>query len=288
VNKIPLPIIDDHAALQELADNQLIASYPHLKGAVAGILEGYAQYEAAAGNAFTVVQVDITPEVDAYLKAHYKSPPNALKHITGMREEREHGTCPMCGSFHRGTLDHLLPQISHGAFAVFSRNLVPACKCNSKRRDILTGPSADERVLHPYFDECLSERLVAACFADLGAVPKVGLRLCVDVTHPDYAAIDFHFRSIVKRTAITRYLRDRWADLCRKPSLVVRELKRNPPTPGALRQILEDELDQLDDVHQSKNNWNSIFAAGLLAPDVKDWLFQQIHAHGRLPNAPLT
>lgn len=287
MNRITRPTIDDHAALQSLADNELVRSYPHLKDAVADILTGYVQYEVAGGNAFNVAEVRITPEVSSFLKAHYKSPPKDLKHITALRKKTEHRACPMCGSLHRGTLDHLLPQISHGAFAVFSGNLVPACKCNSTRNDLLTGPNADERILHPYFDDCLAERLVAAHFEDLGPVPKVGLRLCVDDTHPNYAAIDFHFRSIVQRTSIKGHLMDRWVDLCRKPSLAVRELARNPPTLVALKKTLENELELLDDVHQGKNNWNSIFVAGLLAPDVTNWLFQQFHAQGRLPDKPL-
>lgn len=287
MNRIPCPTINDQVALQELADNERVGSYPHLRDEVADLLQGYAQYEAAGGNAFAVAQVNVRPVVKEYLKAHYRDPPRALRYITTMREEAEHRTCPMCGSFHRGTLDHLLPQISHGAFAVFSRNLVPACKCNSKRSDVLMGPNEGERILHPYFDDCLAERLIAARFEDLGPVPKVGLRLCVDSTHPDYAAIAFHFRSIVERTAITGYLRDRWADLFRKPSLVVRDLKRNPPTIDALKHVLEEELELLDDAHQGKNNWNSIFIAGLLEPEAMNWLFQQFNAPGRLPDAPL-
>lgn len=287
MNKIPRPTFDDHAALQKLSNNPRIGSYPHLQGAVATIQQGYAQYVAARGNAFTVAPVDITSTTGDLLKAHYKNPPKDLEHINTLRKDTEHLVCPMCGSFHRGTLDHLLPQDSYTAFAVFSLNLVSACKCNSKRQNVLIGPNANERILHPYFDDCLAERLAAAHFEDLGPVPRVGLRLLVDNAHTEYAAIAFHFRSIVEQTAVKGYLRDQWIDLCRKPSLVVRELKRNPPTLEVLREILEKELDMLDDKHQSKNNWNSMFLAGLLDQHVLHWLFQQLHAPSRLPNDPL-
>lgn len=287
MNKIPRPVLNDGEALKNLSNNERVASYPLLKDFVTNIQQGYVQYEGARGNAFAVVRVNISPEVEAYLKAHYKAPPKELKHITSMREAKEHLTCPMCGSFHRGTLDHLLPQNGYGAFAVFSLNLVPACKCNSKRKELLVGPNLDERILHPYFDDCLGERLIAAHFEDLGAVPRVELRLCVDNTHPDYAGIDFHFRSIVKRTAIIGYIRDRWIDLCRKPSLIVRELKHNPQTLIELQDVLQDELDMLDDVHRGKNNWNSIFVVGLLDQRVLGWLFDQLHAPGRSANGPL-
>ena len=287
MNKVPRPTFDDQAALQNLANNPRVGSYPALQGAVAAILQGYAQYEDARGNALTVVPVGVSPAVEAYLKAHYKKPPKDLEHITSLREETEHLICPMCGSLHRGTLDHLLPQRNHAAFVVFTLNLVPACKCNSKRQEVLLGPNANERILHPYFDDCLAERLIAAHFEDLGQVPRVGLRLIVGNTHPEYSAINFHVSSIVERTAIKGYLRDQWIALCRKPSLVVRALKHNPPTHEALREILDEELEMLDDTHQGKNNWNSIFVSGLLDPLVSQWIFQQMNANGRLPNAPL-
>lgn len=287
MNKIPRPTFNDHAALQALANNQRVGSYPTLKGAIAAIQNGYTQYEAALGNAFLVAKVAISPIVEKHLKDHYKSPPKDLKHITTLREKTEHLACPMCGSLHRGTLDHLLPQSSHAAFTIFSLNLVPACKCNSKRKELLIGPNANERILHPYFDECLSERLIEAHFEDLGPIPKVGIRLCVDNNHSDYAAIKFHLTSIVRRTAITGYLRDRWITLCRKPALIVRALKYNPQTPNELREIFENELEMLDETHQSKNNWNSIFIAGLLDKNVSSWIFQRMHALGRVPNGPL-
>jgi len=36
---------------------------------------------------------------------------------------------------------------------------VPACKCNSKRSTLLIGPNPGERILHPYYDDVLGERL---------------------------------------------------------------------------------------------------------------------------------
>ncbi|KHS69197.1 hypothetical protein RC77_09405 [Pectobacterium brasiliense] len=287
MNKIQRPEIDDHTALHNLSINHKVGSYPYLQSSVATIRQGYTQYESSCGNAFLIENVSISPEIAAHLKSHYKAPPKDLKHIITLRKATEHHTCPMCGSFHRGTLDHLLPQGGYAAFTVFSLNLVPACKCNSKRQDVLIGSNPNERILHPYFDDCLTERLIAAHFEDLGPIPKVKIRLCVDNTHPEYPAIAFHFRTIVEQTAITHYLRDRWIDMCRKPSLIVRELKLNPSTLESLRKILEEELDMLDDTHRSKNNWNSIFMAGLLDPNVLHWLFQQIHILGRPPNGPL-
>lgn len=287
MNKIPLPMYDDDLALKELAVTKKVKSYPRLKRASANILSGYADYRNACGNVFVVQPVKVTKILSENLSDHYDSPPNALKHISELRASTEHLTCPMCGSLHRGTLDHLLPRKKFGAFAVFTPNLVPACKCNSKRSEILIGQHPGERILHPYYDDCLSERLIEAEFEDLGPVPRVGLRLCVGAAHPDRAAIAFHIRSIVAKTAVTSFLRDKWIDLCRKPTLVIRALKDDPASLQDFLSILEEELDILDDSHRSKNNWNSIFVSGLMNQEVATWLFHQMHRPGRGPGDPI-
>lgn len=287
MNKIPRPNIDDGSVLLRLANNRRAGSYPHLLASFGAIQQAYVQYENAAGNAFAVAAVGIPPLTEAYLKAHYKSPPKDLAHITTLRLSGEHLICPMCGSSHRGTLDHLLPQDSHGVFAVFSLNLVPACKCNSLRQELLIGPNPGERILHPYFDDCLSKRLVKAKISDLGPVPKISLELCVNHNHPEFSAIAFHVRSIVQRTPVTGFLIHRWANFCRQPSLVVRALETNPPSYNALKRILLKELRLLDDVHGGRNNWYSMFIAGLLDRTVLTWLHLQFQIPGRVADAPL-
>lgn len=287
MNKIPRPAIDDRLALTNLANNRKAGSFPHLQASVAMIQQAYTQYEVASGNAFRVVATAIPPLVESHLKAHYKSPPKDLAHIKELRRGEGHLMCPMCGSTHRGTLDHLLPQDGYGVFSVFSLNLVPACKCNSLRQELLIGANPGERILHPYFDSCLSTRLIKAKIDDLGPVPKISLELCVDHGHPEYAAISFHVRSIVQRTHISGFLTNMWAKLCRQPNQVIRALETNPSSYNALKRLLIKELRLLDSFHGGRNNWHSIFIAGLLDRSVLTWLFVQMNAVGRRGNAPL-
>lgn len=164
---------------------------------------------------------------------------------------------------------------------------MPACKCNSKRKETLLGINPGERVLHPYFDDCLGERLVRAQFDDLGDVPKVSLALVISNTHPHYSAISFHVRSIVQRSAICKYLADRWSSFYRKPSLVIRSLGGSIQTQAEVHALLENERIALDDLHKGKNNWNSVFVSGLLDPIVLAWLTQTLSAPGRMPDSPL-
>lgn len=287
MNKIPRPTFNDTAALHALAHNPDVRSHPNLLPVLAAVQAGYVQYVAANGNAHLVTPVPIGQAQADFLRGHYASPPQDLIHIKNMRAATEHLLCPMCGSMHRGTLDHILPKQGHAAFAVFSLNLVPACKCNNKRGTQLIGANPGERILHPYFDDCLSHRLVVARFEALGAVPRTSIRLLADPMHPDYPAIAFHFATIVQRTALSKYVADRWSTLYRKPSLVVRKLEEPMLTIGDLDQVLTLEMEALDDLHKGKNNWNSIFVAGLLDPPVLQWLFDRLNAPGRGPDGPL-
>ncbi|MDQ0138959.1 HNH endonuclease [Cupriavidus necator] len=287
MNRLPRPLHDDATAIANLANNARLGSYPDLRAELPHLQQAYAQYVAAGGNVHAIDPVPISDVVGNHLRKHYKQPPAELRHIDTLRSDHEHRTCPMCGSSHSGTLDHILPKETYAAFSIFSCNLVPACKCNALRGTAVTGPGPNQRVLHPYFDLCLGTRLLAASFTDLGDVPSVAIQIIPEATHPEYAAIAFHVQTIVERTAIKNFLLERWFNLCRKPSLVVRALATNPASEVSLRQTLEDELDQLDDISGSKNNWHSIFLAGLLELDTLRWLYRQLQKPGRAPNEPL-
>lgn len=287
MNKVQSPQYDDSAAFVGLSNNPRLGSYPQLQPLVGTVHAGYAQYLAVNGEPTLVLNLPISDACATLLKKHYAKPPTDLAHITEMRESTEHLVCPMCGSMHSGTLDHYLPKNGFPIFSVFSKNLVPACKCNSKRSETLLGTNAGERVLHPYFDDCLGERLVSARFEDLGAVPKVSLIVLISNAHPHHSAISFHVRSIVERSAVKKYLADRWSSLFRKPSLVVRAFAENIATQAEVQTVLEEERVALDDLHKGKNNWNSIFVSGLLDPIVLAWLAARFATPGRVPDSPL-
>jgi len=287
MNKVQPPPYDDAAAFASLSNNARLGSHPQLQPLVSTVQASYVQYVAVNGAPTLVQNPPISNASATFLKGHYADPPADLAHITQMRESTKHLVCPMCGSMHSGTLDHYLPKNGYPIFSVFSKNLIPACNCNCRRGEILFGPNPGERVLHPYFDNCLGERLVSAHFEDLGAVPKVSLVLLVSGAHPNYPAISFHVDSIVKRSAVIGYVRDRWSKLIRRPSLIVRAFARNIATEAEVQAILAGERDCLDDLHGGKNNWDSIFLSGLLDPQVTAWIAGRFAVPGRVAGSAL-
>ncbi|WP_460137258.1 hypothetical protein [Pseudomonas sp. S1_E04] len=68
-------------------------------------------------------------------------------------------SCPFCGGDGGRTIEHFLPQASYPEFAVYSLNLMPSCaNCNSKR-NALNAYGAKIKLLHPFFDKVLLEKL---------------------------------------------------------------------------------------------------------------------------------
>lgn len=289
MNKLEQPtFFDDHAALVALSENpRATSSYPNLIPHIAAIRAGYTDYIAAGGNAKAIKAVALPADIQTMLKGHYSQPSSDISYINTIREQGGFKTCPMCGSTHSGTLDHILPQTGFASFAIFGLNLVPACKCNSLRGRALVGQNPGERVLHPYFDQILSERLLAASFEDLGAVPRVCVRIVLDYAHPAFPGVQFHFNNIVRRTQVEDWIAGQWTKMVLRPGNVIRDLRQNPVTREALIAILEEELNTVDAARESKNNWDSIFLAGLLDDPVVDWLFQRLSNPGRIPNSAL-
>lgn len=289
MNRIQPPAVDDDELIALVAKNEALRAHPALtQQMVADIKAGYAQYRQSRGDCALIGGVTLPVPIKDRLSDHFDRPPADLKFIKNLRDESEAAVCPMCGSMHSGTLDHLLPRNGFKEFSVFSMNLVPACKCNSKRGDVLKGAAPNERILHPYFDDCLSDRLIRAKFSELGPVPKVELALLVDHTHPQYAAIQFHVSKIVRTSKATSYLlKLRWIPFFRQPSVVIRSLAANPNSLAELQSQLEEELCKLDACHEGRNNWNSMFVAGLLDPPVLQWLWAAFSAPGRRPDSAL-
>ena len=75
--------------------------------------------------------------------------------------------------------------------------------------------------------------------------------------------------------------------MLRRPSLTAAELRNAPAIRQELEDILALELDRQDDTHGSKNNWRSVFIAGLLDDPVLDWLIAAFQRPNYQPDGPL-
>ena len=150
---------------------------------------------------------------------------------------------------------------------------MPACDCNSLRANAVTGQIGGQRILHPYFDAILSQRLVAAKFEDLGAVPEISIQVVLNSVDPLYNAVCFHTDAVVRKTHVLKWMATRWASLIRKPSSRIRALQHIPASIAELADTLQEEQAFIDEDKGSRNSWESMFVSGLLDQHVIDWLF---------------
>ncbi|MGF6597475.1 hypothetical protein P3T23_002192 [Paraburkholderia sp. GAS448] len=65
---------------------------------------------------------------------------------------------------------------------------------------------------------------------------------------------------MVERSAIRKYMGDKWTHLCQRPSRIIRALGVAPNSLEELEETLLAELELLDEEHGGKNNWDSVFS----------------------------
>ncbi|WP_342320703.1 hypothetical protein AAEY27_11755 [Kosakonia sp. BYX6] len=293
MNRIKLIDLDDQTRLDALAKKSEIIGKIGKRTRekdIKNIKLAYDLYKLSHGNPDKILagmaDKPISRKMGGALAHYYKNPTVDINFIDTMREEFSIRTCPMCGSLGSGTLDHYLPQKHNKAFTIFSLNLVPSCLCNSKKGVRLKGKKTNQRLLHPYFDDCLQQRLVKIDIHHPDTTPTVSSHVLVPQTDADYAAVEFHFDTLVKKK-VEMYALENFIDFCRRPGDLISALQRNPRDKNHLRRIIEDELESKDNYFKSKNNWVSLLLFALLDDNILTWLASKLCAPGREPNSPL-
>ncbi|WP_417506487.1 hypothetical protein [Marinomonas gallaica] len=266
MKKVNFPKVDDIKVLDDLSKNKFLSrtSYPLLLRDKNKVEDSYRDYNNKKGNVFNISFVKIDFDLKSALLKNYNSPPKELSFIPILRDSSPE-VCPMCGAFYPQELDHIMPKEDYPAWTVFSRNLVPACSCNKKRGRTLKGNN-NERILHPYFDDFLKDRLLTTSFSY-----DVNLKLIdakvdyVDENHSEILSIKFHAESIVLKNGIEKWLRGQINSLNVFPANVIKNIPRKKKIKvRKLIILLKELLESYDDQTGSKNNWNSILIHGLL------------------------
>ncbi|MCG8006847.1 MAG: HNH endonuclease [Candidatus Thiodiazotropha lotti] len=277
MKKLDLPAVDDNAVLTALANNHRLTgtTYPHLRNKLTDVLTCYQLYIDELGDALNITPLAISANLEAGLKKNYKSPPKELDFIDHIRK-RAQLVCPMCGSFKPFSIDHILPKEDYPEFSVFSKNLVPACDCNSQRGTATKDVALGARVLHPYFDTCLRQRQLSCSIVPAPAFPKAKLKVSyVNNGHVLINSLRFHVSKVVIPSGIMKWLDTQWGTLTELPAAVIQTLPHEEiASEQKLVDYLKDSLNRYDISSGTPNNWNSIFIHGLLeSPGVVPWIF---------------
>jgi hypothetical protein len=276
VKKLTYPLVDDVKLTTDMANNERLhkTSFPHLRSALPAVLGCYQQYFDANGNALNINPIGVSADLKSGLKSNYNSPPKLLAYIERVRASSPR-VCPMCGSLKTTSLDHVLPKENYPEFSIFSKNLVPACDCNTKRKTDTRNLTTGARVLHPYFDDCLLQRQLSCLISPKPNFPVVDIEIAyVNTTDPLIASLKFHTQKVVMPSGLIGWLESQWGSLVEYPAGIIHTLPHERIVDvNRLRSCLEDALHRHDRGYATANNWESIFVHGLLqSTGVLPWL----------------
>ena len=278
MKKIDFIDIDDEGHLDTLSENVdlHITSYPELRIEKQKLIKAYRDYVSSNGNAWSIQQPNLSDKLKSGLLSHYNSPPVSVDYLESITDSSPE-VCPMCGGFNPFSRDHILPKSDHQAWSIFSKNLVPACNCNSKRGSALKGElGTGARILHPYFDDILLERLIS-CLITISPNNNFNFTveiIYLDLAHSEIASIKYHTENVVLKSGIEKWLRGQLSMLNNKPSNVIHTLDKNSKlTEVEVRGAIEDCLSRTDASTGTPNNWLSIFCHGLLnSEEISSWV----------------
>lgn len=257
-------VFDDDIALVELSNNRRLKSFDSLRNTLDDFQASYRSYVMAAGDPrLALMPQPLSEELKAAVIGHFENPPAVIRGaIREIRDRLSPDVCPMCGSLGVGSVDHVFPKDVYAELSLHTKNLVPACYCNSKRRSVFWNGS-DARVLHPYFDVILRTRLARATFTPPFENPIIGLEVCCgDI--PMRGCVDYHVENVVLKTNVLNYMRNQWVLMMRRPDTVP-EFSRATLDERAFCDAVREALQRTDVEFGTPNNWKSMYLAGLLA-----------------------
>jgi 5-methylcytosine-specific restriction endonuclease McrA len=281
MKKLIKPVQNDIAHLKTLANNHKLAAVnPTLKNNEASIASQYFHYEHQNGNACTITPIVMSQKLkDSLIYSYENRSKYELKFIENMRDTHDE-VCSMCGGKFPWSLDHILPKADYPEWAIFSKNLVPACRCNIRRGSALKGPpGTNSRIIHPYYDTIFETRQLSCTITSNNNFRWINVVIIyLQPTHPDIQSIKFHVEKIVMRSGIEKYItRTLWNKLTNKPGLAIRSLyEKNNLTEAEVTQNIEQDLRWFDERTGTPNNWDSIFLHGILhSPGVVSFITEK-------------
>lgn len=275
MNKINRVKFSDLTAIVSLVENENLKYHTELSNCLSILKSAYKEYVLKSGVPDKGMYRELPQEAKVALRYYYSNTPVSHRDINNIRRNDSNSLCPMCGSMHRGTLDHVLPKDNFPEFSVFTRNLVPACKCNNKKGNAVA-INVNERILHPYYDNILSQRLISAKISSLSAIPKIDIKILLPDSHELYSSVNYHINTVVKANDIVGYLQNQWEQFYLHPKSVIRGLTQQIDSVKKYFSLLNEEIKLLDEKHGGKNNWNSVFVSGLYSKEVARWILAEL------------
>lgn len=260
---IPLDV-DDTALLVEFANRKSLSSHPHLLGELRSILYQYKVYGKERGNVLKLKSLDsVNKTLADALRTHYTSKISGLEFIEKIRNDLSPEVCPMCGGLGTSEVDHVAPKDEYPEFAFLSLNLVPACSCNNKKSTKYRDFDNFARVLHPYFDDYLINRIVYLRYQGEIETPRIEISPMVGYYSDNNLA--FHIDTILRKSMLKTWKIKTWSNFYRNPLAFLGGLKAVPGEINCqhIQEFAAQSVLNSDEIYGTKNNWYSMMFYGL-------------------------
>lgn len=252
--------IDNIRVIEEITKNK---KGKKIEDSIDIISQQYLKYAEKKGNPWELDRL-VDNKCKDILIHYFDNPCQGMGYIEKIRNKLSPNICPMCGSLSSGTVDHYLPQSTHPDWALYSFNLVPACKCNSGRGNSVKGNDDIQRVIHPYHDSGLNNKIIDIIISEDNDTYHLDIQPCLE-HQIRKEIIDYHIEVVVNRSQIKNWMHNYLSSLLKTP----RELLYTLPREGdvkieeltkCIREIIEHKRAEFG----TDNNWYSLLLCGVI------------------------
>ena len=264
MKKITALKIDNISLINEFSKRKTLSSHPLLLGKLNLIIKQYDIYEKSNGNLLKINHPEkIDKTLANALRSHYKNEIKGLEFISSIRNDLSPDVCPMCGGLGAAEVDHVAPKEQYPEYAFFSSNLVPACSCNNKKSEVFRDEKIQARILHPYFDKILHDRLAFLKYSGNIETPKIEIVPTLDYTNN--INVCFHINNIIKKSTLKTWKLKSWSNIFRNPSSFLSSLEdiKGEISIEDIKNCISRRLGEFDRYYETPNNWFSMMLFGL-------------------------
>lgn len=269
--------VDDQSILQNLykSTSKLVIDFKSREDNFLKIR--YTQYLAYANNHKLYVlpkTLNMHKIRKETFKNLYSSKLVALDYIDKYRTETNYKTCSLCGSPAAGTLDHFLPQDTYSEFSIFSKNLIPACKCNSSKNKNIN------MMYHPQFFDLLNKHLYVIKFKIFeNAINFQSIEPTIKSNHEYFNIVNSHLINHILKCVkgFNNEMRTRLQSLYDTPKTYIFALDSVTITSkNQLKKIIIDQLNRENQKFKTPNSWDSLILASFLNKSVFSIFYNRI------------
>lgn len=186
--------------------------------------------------------------------------------ISELRDGHGLAVCPSCGELGRpNTLDHYLPKDGYPHLCILPANLTPMCDACQEEKGAKVGDgSATRYFIHPYFDDFVSQRVLALEIHPPFDVPTFNFGPAPGLSVVKQSLLLTHIRELDLVNRFGKFFKHEYFRLLR----LVEQIRESDQDVSQALEIFRFNASLV-----SQNTWQHVFYSGVLDnPDLIEYL----------------